>query len=222
MKLLNFAVSYMHKWNRNFLPTIVFMANMPRFLFIIVWLPFPSRSEVRLETKTFLLIFIVPIVSQKFILDSPFHIYKDIPEGQAMSDSFWSIMSNIPHMRFLPIEEKKTTKKQQNFWEIVYCNLETELCKHWVKSVTLSLMKVAKSPGGLKSTVCLCLREHSWGTGGGKVVKLWESRLTERWDREGELWSIVNIDVLTQLRPPDRFQAPTNRCFICVCLPTLL
>lgn len=27
-------------------------------------------------------------------------------------------------------------------------------------------MKVAKSPGGLKSTVCLCSRENSRGTGG--------------------------------------------------------
>lgn len=58
--------------------------------------------------------------------------------------------------------------------------------------------------------------------GGGKVVKLWESRLTERRDTEGELWSIVKIEVLRQLRPPDRIQAPTNRCFIRVCLPTLL
>lgn len=156
--------------NRNFLAGIVLMANMSRFfyLFIFVWLPLPSPSEVRLETKNiFLLIFIVPICSQKCILDSPFHIYKDIPEGRAVSDSFWSITSNIPHMRFLPLEGKK---KKKNFWEIVYCNLETELCKHWVKSslfpVTLSLMKVAKSPGGLKSTVCLCLREHSKGTRG--------------------------------------------------------
>lgn len=80
---------------------------------------------------------------------------------------------------------------------------------------TLSLMKVAKSPGGLKSTVCLCSREHSRGTGGGwgcwggggKVVKLWESRLTERRDRGGVgvPGSVVEIEVLTRLRPPDRF-----------------
>lgn len=41
-------------------------------------------------------------------------------------------------------------------------------------------------------------------------------------DREGELGSVAKIEVLMQLRPPDRFQAPTNRCFICACLPTLL
>lgn len=139
------------------------------FLFIYLCLT-PSSLTLRGETwnkEHFLLIFIVPICSQKCILDSPLHIYKDIPEGRAVSDSFWSITSNIPHMRFLPLEGKK---KKKNFWEIVYCNLETELCKHWVKSslfpVTLSLMKVAKSPGGLKSTVCLCLREHSRGTRG--------------------------------------------------------
>lgn len=58
---------------------------------------------------------------------------------------------------------------------------------------TLSLMKVAKSPGGWKSTVCLCWRENSRGTGGRREgggggmwggAKLWESRLTERRDRE--------------------------------------
>lgn len=71
---------------------------------------------------------------------------------------------------------------------------------------------------------CLFVFERAFQRhkGGGKVVKLWESRLTERRDREGELRSIVKIEVLTQLRPPDRFPAPTNRCFICVCLPTLL
>lgn len=126
----------------------------------------PRRWD--LKQKHFLLIFIEPICSQKCILDSPLHIYKDIPEGRAMSDSFWSITSNIPHMRFLPLEGEK--KKKNNFWEMVYCNLETELCKHWVKSslfpVTLSLMKVAKSPGGLRSTVCLCLGERSRGTRG--------------------------------------------------------
>lgn len=150
--------------NGNVLLYIVFMKYMS-LLCIIVWFTFPSHPQVKHETKTFLLIFIVPICSQKCIFDSPFHIYKVIPEGQAVSDNFWSIMSNIPHMRFPPLEEKNN-----NFWARVYCNSETELCKHWVKSslfpVTLSLMKVAKSPGGLKSTVCLCLREHSRGTGG--------------------------------------------------------
>lgn len=70
---------------------------------------------------------------------------------------------------FFHLKEKRK-KKKNNFWEMVHCNLETELCKHWVKSslfpVTLSLMKVAKSPGGLKSTVCLCLGERSRGTRG--------------------------------------------------------
>lgn len=84
-------------------------------------------------------------------------------------------------------------------------------------------MKVAKSPGGLRSTVCLCLREHSRGTGGrrgGKTLGEPPDRALRQ--RRGELWSIVKIEVLRQLRPPDRFQAPTNRCFICVCLPALL
>lgn len=43
--------------------------------------------------------------------------------------------------------------------------------------------------------------------GGGRVVKLWESRLTERRDRGGVgvPGSVVEIEVLTRLRPPDRF-----------------
>lgn len=111
-QLLNFAVSYRYKLK---FPCChcFYDKHVTFFLFIFVWFPFPPRSEVRLERKAFLLIFIVPICSQKFIFDSPFHIYKVIPEGQAVSDSFWSIMSNIPHMRFLPLEEKKTTSEQE-------------------------------------------------------------------------------------------------------------
>lgn len=52
-----------------------------------------------------------------------------------------------------------------------------------------------------------------------KVVKLREGRLTVG---GGELGSVVKIEVLMQPRPPDRFQTPPNRCFICACLPTLL
>jgi len=80
---------------------------MSHFCIYICLISFPSRSEVRLETKTFLLIFIVPICSKKCIFDSPFHIYNVIPEGQAVSDSFWSTMRSIPHMRLLPLEGKK-------------------------------------------------------------------------------------------------------------------
>lgn len=66
--------------------------------------------------------------------------------------------------------------------------------------VTLSLMKVAKSPGGQRSTVCLCLREripevHGGAGKGGKTSG-------GPPDREGELGSAVKIEVLMQLRPP--------------------
>lgn len=55
-----------------------------------------------------------------------------------MSDSFWSVLSNIPHMR----AEKKT------LWLREYrVTLETG-SKSSLFLVTLSLMKVAKSPGG--------------------------------------------------------------------------
>lgn len=47
----------------------------------------------------------------KFPHGSPFLIYKGIPKREAMSDTFfffffWSFLSNIPHMRFLLLEEK--------------------------------------------------------------------------------------------------------------------
>lgn len=86
------------------------------YLFILYLCLTPSSLTLRGETwnkEHFLLIFIVPICSQKCILDSPLHIYKDIPEGRAVSDSFWSITSNIPHMRFLPLEGKKKKKTSE-------------------------------------------------------------------------------------------------------------
>lgn len=206
------------------MPGIVFkMANMSRFLFIFVWFPFSPAQRRDLKQKHFCW-FSLCLFAPKNVYLILLSIFirlslRDRP-CQTVFGASWATFLT---WGFFHLKKKK---KNNNFWARVYCNLETELCKRRVKSslfpVTLSLMKVAKSPGGLKSTVCLCLREHSRGMGGGKVVKLWESRLTERWDREGELWSIVKIEVLRQLRPPDRFQAPTNRCFICVCLPTLL
>lgn len=44
---------------------------------------------------------------------------------------------------------------------------------------------------------CLFVFERAFQRykGGGKVVKLWESRLTERRDRGGELGSVVKIEV---------------------------
>lgn len=136
MKLLNFAVSYMHKWIEIFcLPLFLWQTCHVFYLSFFDSL-FPHAQRWDLKQKHFCWFFIVPICSQKFILDSPFHIYKDIPEGQAMSDSFWSIMSNIPHMRFLPLEEKKQKNKTKKILRnsVAYCNLETEPCKHWVKS----------------------------------------------------------------------------------------
>lgn len=68
-QLLNFAVLCRYVLNRNFLAGVVFMTNMSRFfIYLCLIPPFPSRSEVRLETKAFLLIFIVPICSPKIYI----------------------------------------------------------------------------------------------------------------------------------------------------------
>lgn len=156
---------------RNFLAGIL-MANMSRFfyfyLFIFVWLPLPSPSEVRLETKNIFCWFLLCLFAPKNVYLILLSILIKISlKDEPCQTVFGASRATFLTWGFFHLKEKK---KKKNFWEIVYCNLETELCKHWVKSslfpVTLSLMKVAKSPGGLKSTVCLCLREHSRGTRG--------------------------------------------------------
>lgn len=216
-------------WIKITSPSVVFLCQTCHvFLFIFVWFPFSLMPRGETWNKNIFVDFSLCLFAPKNVyLILPSIFIKSPPRDKLCQTVFfflWSIMSNIPHMRFLPLEERG---EKNNFWAIVYCNLETELCEHWVKSslfpVTLSLMKVAKSPGGLRSTVCLCLREHSRGTGGearwwnfGKAA--WQSAETER----GNFGALLRLKFLRQLRPADRFQAPTNRCFICVCLPTLV
>lgn len=159
--IVTLSVSYMCRWNKNVQSCFVFMVHMLHLYFSLFDSLFPDAQRWDLKQKTFWIFFIGPICSPKCILDSPLPIYKVIPKGWAMS-----VFGTFFTWGFFYLKEKNKKEKTSE----KYCNLETELCKRQVKSslfpVTLSLMKVAKSPGGLKSTVCLSLREHSRGAEG--------------------------------------------------------
>lgn len=179
-KVLNFAESYWFFFSCWL--ALFFVANIFLFIFCLTRLsPHPQRWD--LKQKHFVVdiffFFTVPICfspttpNEKNASTILLSIFIKISlKGRAVSDSFLGHHEQHSSQEVSSTWRRRKEKKRNadDFWGTGYCNLETELCMHWVKSglfpVTLSLMKVAKSPGGLWCTVCLCLREHSRGTRG--------------------------------------------------------